>query len=126
MEDKKGMNGFAQAILAATPIAAILLYFVMTGQQQVRTDQQVRDVKQDIAMTEFDLAFDKMNNEIDGTEMTPEELAAYQEKLKQLKLKQTAWEQQFDKEFEDMEKDLLKLKEAFKEEPAKPEGEGNE
>lgn len=34
------MKGVAGAILAATPLAAIVLYFALSGNQQVRVDQQ--------------------------------------------------------------------------------------
>ena len=111
----KGINGFAQAILAATPLAAIILYFTLSGQQQVRTDQQKMEVTKEIATERFDLEFDALNQELSGTPMTEKEKAERLEKIDELETKKEKWDQKFDAEFEKTEADLKELRKALAE-----------
>ena len=108
------MNGIAQAILAVTPLAALVLYFALSGQKQVRTDQQLHDVKQEIEETQFDIEFELMSQEISGNPADSDKLASKQTKLNALKKKEDAWERQFDAEFQKQSEELDQLKDSFK------------
>lgn len=111
---KKG-NGFASAILAATPLAAIILYFALSGQQQVRTDQERHEAKQKIEEAKFDLEFDQMSSDIAGKPMTPEEIAKRKETIAKLKEKADKWDKRFDSEFKKMDEEMAELKKAIEE-----------
>lgn len=107
------MKGVASAILAATPLAALILYFALSGQQQVRTDQQRVEVKQQIEAAQFDLEFEQMSRDISNKPMTAEELAKKKAEIEALKKKAETWDNRFDAEFEQMDKELAELKSAL-------------
>tara|TARA_Y100000782_G_scaffold115582_1_gene160812 strand:- start:6502 stop:6861 length:360 start_codon:yes stop_codon:yes gene_type:complete len=107
------MKGVASAILAATPLAALILYFALSGQQQVRTDQQRVEVKQQIEAAQFDLEFEQMSRDISNKPMTAEELAKKKAVIEALKKKSETWDSRFDAEFEQMDKELAELKSAL-------------
>lgn len=107
------MKGIAGAILAATPLAALVLYFALSGQQQVRTDQQRHEVNQKIEKAKFDLEFDQMNREISGQAMSVKEKAERQAVIDALKDKADTWDRRFDAEFEQADKELSELKAAL-------------
>lgn len=107
------MKGVASAILAATPLAALILYFALSGQQQVRTDQQRIEVNQRIEAAQFDLEFEQMNRDISNQPMTEAELAKKKAEIEALKKKAETWDSRFDAEFEQMDKELGELKAAI-------------
>ena len=108
-------NGIAAAIFAAVPMAAIILYFALSGQQQVRTDQQRHEVRQEIEAEKFDLEFDQMNRDINGEPMTAEEVAQRKEKIAKLKEEADQWDKRFDAEFQQMDEEMADLKKAIEE-----------
>lgn len=111
------MKGVAGAILAATPLAALVLYFALSGQQQVRTDQQRHEVKQQIEEAKFDLEFEQMSRDMSGQPMTSGELAKKQAVIEELKNKAEGWDRRFDAEFDQADKELAELKAALEESP---------
>jgi len=78
------MKGIAGILLAATPLAALILYFALAGQQQVRNDQVTHETKQVVDEAKFDLEFEKANREISGKPMTTEEIEAKQKAIDEL------------------------------------------
>lgn len=108
-------NGIAAAIFAAVPLAVIILYFALSGQQQVRTDQQRHEVRQELEAEKFDLEFDLMNRGINGEPMTTEEVAQRKEKIAKLKEKADQWDKRFDSEFQQMDEEMADLKKAIEE-----------
>ncbi len=113
IKEELRMKGVASAILAATPLAALILYFALSGQQQVRTDQQRVEVKQQIEAAQFDLEFEQMSRDITNKPMTAEELANKKAEIEALKKKAETWDNRFDAEFEQMDKELAELKSAL-------------
>lgn len=109
------MNGWVQAILAATPLAGIILYFTLSGQQQVRTDQQRSQVKQEINNAEFDRDFERMNADISGTTLSQEREEQHQQKIDALEAKAGQWDNTFDQQFEKMDGEMADLEKAMKE-----------
>lgn len=107
------MKGVASAILAATPLAALILYFALSGQQQVRTDQQRIEINQRIETAKFDLEFEQMSRDISNRPMTAEEVAIRQAHIEELKKKADTWETRFDAEFEQMDRELGELRAAL-------------
>ncbi|AKH70902.1 hypothetical protein IMCC21906_03265 (plasmid) [Spongiibacter sp. IMCC21906] len=78
------MNGIAQAILAATPLAGLVLYFALSGQQEVKVEQKRYDVGHEIQQKEFDLEFQEMRQAIAGSSSSEEDLARWEEKSHQI------------------------------------------
>ncbi|WP_020405260.1 hypothetical protein [Hahella ganghwensis] len=108
-------KGVFAAIFAAIPLTGLILYFALTGQQQVRTDQQRHEVRQEIEAEKFDLEFDQMSRDINGEPMTPEEIAKRKEKIAKLKEKADQWDKRFDAEFQQMDEEMADLKKAIEE-----------
>ena len=107
------MNGVAQAILAATPLAALILYFALSGQHQVQVDQQRLESKQELDEAVFDLEFKQANSEITGKPISVKELEQREHVIVVLKDKVKSWDREFDAEMERMDDDLDQLKEAL-------------
>lgn len=106
-------KGFGAAILAATPLAAIILYFALSGQQQVRTDQQRHEIKQEIDTAKFDLEFDQASRDLDRNPMSQSEIDARKSEIATLEKKAENWDRRFDEEFKQMDEDMVNLKKAI-------------
>lgn len=109
------MKGVAGAILAATPLAAIVLYFALSGNQQVRVDQQRIETSFKIDNAEFDLEFDIANREISNNPMTKKEYSNRKSEIEVLKSSADRWNKRFDEDFKNMDSELAELKEAINE-----------
>lgn len=109
------MKGVAGAILAATPLAAIVLYFALSGNQQVRVDQQRLETNFKIDNAEFDLEFDIANREISNKPMSTNEYAKRKAEIEALKSSADRWNKRFDEDFDQMDSELAELKEAINE-----------
>jgi hypothetical protein len=109
------MKGIAGIILAATPLAAIILYFALFGQQQVRTEQVKHEAKQQVEEAKFDLEFEQMNREMSGNPMTPQEIAERQKEIDGHKQKAAAIEQRNSSLEAQSDADLKELRQAMEE-----------
>jgi hypothetical protein len=109
------MKGIAGVILAATPLALIVLYYALSGGQQVRVDQQRMQTDFKVIDAKFDLEFDLANREIDKKPMAPEELAKRKTEIAKLENDWKKWEERFDGDFAKMDAELEELKGAINE-----------
>lgn len=107
------MSGISGVILAATPLAGIILYFALSGNQQVRVDQQKVESNLKVEAAKFDLDFDLANHDISNTQMSPKELAGRKAEIAKLQTESDRWNDKFDKSFEAADSDLSDLKEAI-------------
>lgn len=109
------MKGLAGVILAATPLAAVVLYFALSGNQQVRVDQQRIESNFKVDNAKFDLEFDVASREISGDPMSAEEKGERVKQINGLQANADKWNQRFDEDFAQMDTELAELKEAFNE-----------
>lgn len=109
------MKGLAGVILAATPLAALVLYFALSGNQQVRVDQQRIESNFEVDNAKFDLEFDIASREISKNPMSTEEKQERVKEIDQLSNEADRWNNRFDEDFAQMDAELAELKEAFNE-----------
>ncbi|MFN4186938.1 MAG: hypothetical protein ACK4FN_02805 [Acinetobacter johnsonii] len=109
------MKGLSGGVLAATPLALIILYFALSGQQLVRTDQQRVEIKQQIDESKFDLEFEKLSSEISGKPMTADAISKKEEEITELRKKSGVLDERLEAELKKAEQELAELKAAIEE-----------
>jgi len=112
-----GMKGIGAALLAAAPLAAVVLYFSLSGQQEIKTEQRQQDVHQRVEEAKFDLEFERMSKEISGETLTPEKEAERLAEIDKLRKDAADLDAKAAKEQAKAEQDLAELEAAFAEEP---------
>jgi biopolymer transport protein ExbB/TolQ len=114
------MNGIAQAILAATPLAGLVLYFALSGQQEVKVDQKRYEVNHEIQQGEFDLEFVKIFQALADQDASEEERAKGMKKVSDMELEIAALKEEekhfetvYDAQYKNKEKELEQLRSAL-------------
>ena len=109
------MKGLAQVILAATPLALIILYYSLSGQEQVRTDQVVQEAKQVVQEASFDLEFERMQRSIMDNPMTEDEIRKRIAEIEKIKSDAEKLGKKMDQKWQQSQSELDELRQALKE-----------
>lgn len=107
------MKGIAGVLLAATPLAILVLYFALTGQKQIQIDQKQHEIKVDIDNAKFDLEFEALTGSIQGKPLTEKYIVDKKSKIAELEKKKDEWNNAFDAEFKKSSEELNELKDAI-------------
>ncbi len=93
-------KGIFHALLIATPLAALILFFTLTGKEEVKQEQRLQQATHELDKQKFDDDFaDAWNH------LPPGEIEKRKGKVKELEAevaKATAKRNSLDKEFDDM------------------------
>ena len=113
------MKSVLYGIIIACPITAIVIYFALTGRQEVLIQQKTHEVQQQIRSEEFHRDFSKAWSEFDLPNQHDKALslenAERNERIKQLKKLRSQLEAANGESMDDLKGDLAEMRKALKE-----------
>lgn len=114
------MKSVLYGIIIACPITAIVIYFALTGRQEVLIQQKTHEVQQQIRSEEFHRDFSKawaefeLPNQHDKALLSSEN-AERNERIKQLKKLRSQLETANGESMDDLKGELAEMRKALKE-----------
>ncbi|MDM3561579.1 hypothetical protein O9363_15715 [Proteus vulgaris] len=114
------MKSVLYGIIITCPITAIVIYFALTGRQEVLIQQKTHEVQQQIRSEEFHRDFSKAWSEFDLPNQHDKALLSLEnaernERIKQLKKLRSQLEAANGESMDDLKGDLAEMRKALKE-----------
>ncbi|HDG1607057.1 hypothetical protein V5H10_13455 [Vibrio cholerae] len=114
------MKSVLYGIIISCPITAIIIYFALSGRQEVLIQQKIHEVQQQIRSEEFQRNFSKAWTEFDSlnqhdkTTISVDD-AERDERIKKLKKLRSQLEASSGESMDNFEADLVEMRKALKE-----------